>query len=65
MLILNNINNLYLKLESITKENNIKVKAKEFARKELVNTAWKTHCKGYISAFDYARICEKNNQLSF
>lgn len=59
------MNKLYLALESMSKVNELRIKAKRQREQEVKNAAWKTHCKGYLSAFDYVKICNKNNQLSF
>lgn len=39
--------------------------ALEQKRKEIVKAAWKTHCQGFISAFQYAEICRKNMRGAF
>lgn len=59
------MNALLSQLNSINKEVEISLKAKKQKQEDIKNIAWKTHIKGYISAFDYVRICNKNEQLSF
>ena len=59
------MNKLYQTLDLISRENSVRAKAKRRKEEELRKAAWKTHCKGHLSAFDYVRICNKNNQLAF
>ena len=59
------MNKLYKQLNTLSKENQLRVKSKKQKESELVQAAWITHKHGYISAFDYARIANKNNQPVF
>lgn len=59
------MNRLFAALNSISNENEIRAKAKIQKEKHIKNIAWKALCDNRISAFDYVRICNKNNQTTF
>lgn len=58
-------NKLYLVLETISKENELRAKAKKEKEKELINIAWKMLKRNYMSVFEYMRIVDKNHGKAF
>lgn len=54
------MNQLYQKLNLITKENEIRAKVKRQNRTYIVNVAWSMLKKNLITVFEYNKILSKN-----
>jgi len=59
------MNKLYLALDSMTKVNELRIKAKRQKERELMEAAKKTFWAGGIQGIDLGLIAYKNNQKAF
>ena len=58
-------NKLYLALETLTKEQSLRQKAKEQRKDEIMRIAKKCFWKGYIGGIDLGLLAYKNDRKVF